>query len=102
MQGLIHALLQFSRVTSKPRQFSHLDLSESTRELPDDISVEIEAAGAKVAVGRCQRSARTHCRCVNGFKVCERLDGRVEYAGAGIGPALCIGLALCHKIAGPP
>jgi signal transduction histidine kinase len=51
MQQLIHDLLQFSRVTTKPRPFSRVDLNEVTAAILDDISVELDESGAEVSVG---------------------------------------------------
>ena len=51
MQALIQDLLQFSRVTTKPRPFTAVDLNRVTAEILDDISVELEESNAEVSVG---------------------------------------------------
>ncbi len=51
MQALIQDLLQFSRVTTKPRPFTTVDLNRVTAEILDDISVELEESNAEVSVG---------------------------------------------------
>ena len=51
MQGLIQDLLQFSRVTTKPRPFTTVDLNRVAAEVLDDLSIEIEESGAVVSLG---------------------------------------------------
>jgi signal transduction histidine kinase len=147
MQALIQDLLQFSRVTTKPRPFTTVDLNLVTAEIMDDISVELEESGAEVAVGTLPTltadalqmrqlilnlvsnavkfrregvrpevtiSAETsgdYARIVvadNGigfeskyaeriFRVFERLNGRGEYPGTGIGLALCQKIVTRHR-----
>jgi signal transduction histidine kinase len=146
MQALIQDLLQFSRVTTKPRPFAPVDLNRVTTEILEDISVELEESDAALSVGslpilsadalqmrqllanlisnavKFRRegvrpeitiSAETigdHARIVvadNGigfeqqyaeriFRVFERLNGRGEYPGTGIGLALCQKIAARH------
>ena len=55
MQALIQDLLQFSRVTTKPRPFTSVDLNRVTAEILDDISVELEESNAEVSVGTLPR-----------------------------------------------
>jgi signal transduction histidine kinase len=146
MQQLIQDLLQFSRVTTKPRPFAAVDLNEVTAEILDDVSVELEESGAEVSVGqlptvhaddlqmrqlilnlisnavkfrregvRPQITIRgetvgEHARITVAddgigfeqqyaeriFRIFERLNGRAEYPGTGIGLALCQKIALRH------
>ena len=51
MQRLIQDLLQFSRVTTKPRPFTPVDLNEVAAEVLDDLSIELESSGTNVSVG---------------------------------------------------
>lgn len=142
MQALIQDLLQFSRVTTKPRPFASVDLNTVTAEILEDISVELEQSEATLTVGslpvlsadalqmrqlllnlisnavKFRRAGVRPEIAVSGetigdqarivvadngigfeqryaeriFRVFERLNGRGEYPGTGIG------LALCQKI----
>ncbi len=142
MQALIQDLLQFSRVTTKPRPFTPVDLNRVTAEIVDDISVELDESDAVVSVGplptlmadelqmrqlllnlisdavKFRRAGVRPEITISGdtlgreavivvtdngigfepqyaeriFRVFERLNGRGEYPGTGIG------LALCQKI----
>jgi signal transduction histidine kinase len=51
MQKLVQDLLRFSRVTTQARPFAPVDLEQLMRETLDDLSLEIERAGAVVRVG---------------------------------------------------
>jgi signal transduction histidine kinase len=51
MQRLIQDLLSFSRVTTQARPFAPVDLREVIRETLEDLSVEVERAGASIHVG---------------------------------------------------
>jgi signal transduction histidine kinase len=146
MQALIQDLLQFSRVTTKPRPFTAVDLNRVTTEVLDDVSVEVDDSGAVIAVGdlptlsadelqmrqlflnlisNAVKFRRDGVRpeikisgetrgddavivvADNGigfepqygdriFRVFERLNGRAEYPGTGIGLALCQKIAARH------
>jgi PAS domain S-box-containing protein len=48
MQALIDGLLAYSRVTSKSRPFTRVDLTVPVREALSDLDLRIEAAGAEV------------------------------------------------------
>jgi signal transduction histidine kinase len=146
MQALIQDLLQFSRVTTKPRPFARVDMNELTAEVLEDMWVELEDAGAVVSVGelptlsadapqmrqllvnlvsnalKFRRSGVRPEITISGesdghdativvadngigfepqyaeriFRVFERLNGRGEYPGTGIGLALCQKIATRH------
>jgi len=146
MQALIQDLLQFSRVTTKPRPFTRVDMNVLTAQVLEDMWVELEDAGATVSVGELPvlsadapqmrqlivnlvsnavkfrrpgvrpeitisgESDMHDARIVvadNGigfepqyaeriFRVFERLGGRGEYPGTGIGLALCQKIATRH------
>lgn len=147
MQGLIQDLLQFSRVTTKPRPFTQVDLSAVLADVIDDVSVELEEHGTKLEVDplptisadplqmrqlfqnlisnaiKFQRDGVTPEVKVRGeqvgdqvritfkdngigfepqyatriFRVFERLNGRNEYPGTGIGLALCQKIVTRHR-----
>ena len=145
MRGLIDDLLAFSRVSSKARPFTRVDLSTVVREVLEDLTPGIERTGARITLGplpvleadptqmrqlfqnllgnalkfrregvppvlsvratlppdtqRCELEVED-----NGigfeekytdriFNVFQRLHGRGQYEGSGIG------LAICRKIA---
>ncbi|MFP5212349.1 MAG: sensor histidine kinase [Acidobacteriota bacterium] len=51
MQGLLEALLKYSRVSTRVRPFSPVDLSELAREAATDLEVLIERTGGSVEIG---------------------------------------------------
>ena len=51
MQNLIEDLLRFSRVSTHARPFAPVDLGAVTREVLEDLEVEVARAGATVRVG---------------------------------------------------
>jgi signal transduction histidine kinase len=51
MQRLIEDLLKFSRVATHGRNFAPVDLSALTREVIDDLEVQVDEARAEVVVG---------------------------------------------------
>lgn len=144
MQGLVRDLLEFSRITTKPRPFTPVRLGEVVADVLEDLAVDLEESRARLDVGelptidadplqmrqlmlnlignaiKFKREGVTPEVSIHGevhggqakleiadngigfeqqyasriFRVFERLNGRGDYPGSGIG------LALCHKIVG--
>jgi PAS domain S-box-containing protein len=51
MQALIQALLNYSRVTTKTRPFTHTDLGATAREAVSNLEASIREAGGQVEIG---------------------------------------------------
>ena len=52
MRNLINDLLAFSRVTTKPKPFQPVDLTQVAQEVVSDLEGRIEQVGGRVEVGR--------------------------------------------------